>query len=99
MPRVLGARIAPLSSPVLSSRRSASGTQLAESDRRVKMSENGMHSRILTLESMNPRIRNVEYAVRGPIVIRAVELEKELQQVKRVSPPPSCVHVVCLHCM
>ncbi|KAM5157194.1 alanine aminotransferase 2 isoform 2-T2 [Mantella aurantiaca] len=61
---------------------SASGTQLAERDRRAagKMTENGVHSRILTLDSMNPAIKKVEYAVRGPIVTRAVELEKELQQ-------------------
>ncbi|KAM9306030.1 alanine aminotransferase 1-like [Gastrophryne carolinensis] len=45
------------------------------------MSENGTApDRILTLDSMNPRIRKVEYAVRGPIVTRATELEKELEQ-------------------
>ncbi|XP_041424171.1 alanine aminotransferase 2-like isoform X3 [Xenopus laevis] len=65
-----------------SNSRSLSGTPLAERDRKVteKMSENGTCSRILTLDSMNPCIQKVEYAVRGPIVIRAVELEKELQQ-------------------
>ncbi|KAM4017760.1 alanine aminotransferase 2 [Anomaloglossus baeobatrachus] len=36
--------------------------------------------RILTLQSMNPRVRAVEYAVRGPIVMKAGEIEKELQQ-------------------
>ncbi|XP_073416921.1 alanine aminotransferase 2 [Dendrobates tinctorius] len=36
--------------------------------------------RILTLQSMNPQVRAVEYAVRGPIVLKAGEIEKELQQ-------------------
>ncbi|XP_054840941.1 alanine aminotransferase 1 isoform X2 [Eublepharis macularius] len=46
------------------------------------MAENGLVQRdkVLTLESMNPWIKKVEYAVRGPIVKRAVELEKELQK-------------------
>ena len=37
--------------------------------------------KILTMESLNPNIRVMEYAVRGPIVARAAEIEKELQQV------------------
>jgi len=36
--------------------------------------------KVLTEETLNPRIKLVEYAVRGPIVARAVALEKELQQ-------------------
>ncbi|NXK43471.1 ALAT2 aminotransferase, partial [Piprites chloris] len=35
---------------------------------------------VLTLETMNPAVRRVEYAVRGPIVTRALQLEKELKQ-------------------
>lgn len=48
-----------------------------------KMSENGVSSRakVLTIDTMNPTVKKVEYAVRGPIVQRAVELEKELLQV------------------
>lgn len=48
-----------------------------------KMSENGVSSRakVLTIDTMNPTIKKVEYAVRGPIVQRAVELERELSQV------------------
>lgn len=34
----------------------------------------------LTLDNMNPAIKVMEYAVRGPLVIRASELEKELEQ-------------------
>ncbi|XP_073418475.1 alanine aminotransferase 2 isoform X3 [Dendrobates tinctorius] len=61
---------------------SHSGSQLAEPDRNraLRMSENGAAGRVLRLETMNPAIRKVEYAVRGPIVSRAGELEKELQQ-------------------
>ncbi|MGH0173869.1 UNVERIFIED_CONTAM: hypothetical protein FKN15_066864 [Acipenser sinensis] len=36
--------------------------------------------KVLTVDTMNPAVKKVEYAVRGPIVIRAVELEKELKQ-------------------
>ncbi|KAM4687347.1 alanine aminotransferase 2 isoform 3-T3 [Discoglossus pictus] len=63
-------------------KRSVSGTPVKKRDGNLapKMSENGTHDRILTLDSMNPCIKRVEYAVRGPIVTRAVELEKELQQ-------------------
>ncbi|TRZ07835.1 hypothetical protein HGM15179_019271 [Zosterops borbonicus] len=35
---------------------------------------------VLTPESMNPAIRRVEYAVRGPIVVRATEIERELRE-------------------
>lgn len=35
----------------------------------------------LTLENMNPCIKQMEYAVRGPLVIRATEIEKELESV------------------
>lgn len=47
------------------------------------MSENGVSPRakVLTIDTMNPTVKKVEYAVRGPIVQRAVELEKELSQV------------------
>ncbi|NP_001086104.1 alanine aminotransferase 2 [Xenopus laevis] len=80
---VFRSRLPPqLTSALLCPLRSLSGTPLAEPDGKVtrKMSENGTCNRILTLDSMNPCIQKVEYAVRGPIVIRAVELEKELQQ-------------------
>ncbi|CAI9560949.1 unnamed protein product [Staurois parvus] len=39
-----------------------------------------VRNRILTLQSMNPQVRAVEYAVRGPIVIKAGEIERELQR-------------------
>ncbi|XP_047127231.1 alanine aminotransferase 2 [Hydra vulgaris] len=37
----------------------------------------------LNIESMNPRVKQVEYAVRGPIVIKAAELDKELKEGKK----------------
>ncbi|VDK41544.1 unnamed protein product [Gongylonema pulchrum] len=37
-------------------------------------------NRILTLDKMNPRVIKMEYAVRGPLVIRALAIEKELAQ-------------------
>lgn len=44
---------------------------------------NGVSCRgkVLTLDSMNPNVKRVEYAVRGPIVQRAVQIEKELREV------------------
>ncbi|XP_056381690.1 alanine aminotransferase 2 isoform X1 [Hyla sarda] len=39
-----------------------------------------VRGRILTLQSMNPQVRAMEYAVRGPIVMKAGEIERELQQ-------------------
>ena len=37
--------------------------------------------KVLTVENMNPNVRKMEYAVRGPIVIRAGHIEQELKQV------------------
>ncbi|CAL1544175.1 unnamed protein product [Lymnaea stagnalis] len=37
-------------------------------------------TKVLTVDTMNPHVKNIEYAVRGPIVIRAGEIEKELKQ-------------------
>lgn len=34
--------------------------------------------KVLTVDNMNPHVKNMEYAVRGPIVIRAGEIEQEL---------------------
>lgn len=35
----------------------------------------------LTLDNMNPHIKTMEYAVRGPMLIRAAQIERELEQV------------------
>lgn len=39
-------------------------------------------SKVLSVENMNPFVKNMEYAVRGPIVIRAGEIEQELKAVR-----------------
>lgn len=39
-------------------------------------------SQSLTMDNLNPRVIEVEYAVRGPIVIRAAEIENALKQVR-----------------
>nr|XP_058899273.1 alanine aminotransferase 1 isoform X3 [Kogia breviceps] len=59
----------------------------------------GLKEKVLTLDTMNPCVRKVEYAVRGPIVLRALELEQELRQ--RMCPGPSTrssqVLALCVH--
>ena len=39
----------------------------------------------ITLENMNPCVKKMEYAVRGPLVIRATEIEKEIQSVSKIN--------------
>ncbi|XP_043834040.1 alanine aminotransferase 1-like isoform X2 [Dromiciops gliroides] len=41
---------------------------------------NGIRDKVLTMDTMNQSVKNVEYAVRGPILLRAMELERELKQ-------------------
>uniref|UniRef100_A0A915DKH4 alanine transaminase n=1 Tax=Ditylenchus dipsaci TaxID=166011 RepID=A0A915DKH4_9BILA len=40
-------------------------------------------SKILTMDTINPNVKTMEYAVRGPIVMRSVEIEREMAQGKR----------------
>lgn len=40
---------------------------------------------MLTIDTMNATVKKVEYAVRGPIVQRAVQIEKELKEVWKVT--------------
>lgn len=40
-------------------------------------------STMTCLNNINPQIKLMEYAVRGPLVIRATEIEKELANVSR----------------
>ncbi|TKR62916.1 hypothetical protein L596_026817 [Steinernema carpocapsae] len=47
--------------------------------RRIAMSSSHA-AHVLTLDNLNPAVKKMEYAVRGPLVIRAVNLEKELAQ-------------------
>ena len=41
----------------------------------------GSGGRVLTIDNMNPNVKVMEYAVRGPLVIRAGQIEEELQKV------------------
>jgi len=41
--------------------------------------------KVLTMETLNPHVKAMEYAVRGPIVVRAAEIEKDLAQVRRLN--------------
>jgi len=43
-------------------------------------------NKVLTMDTLNPNVRVMEYAVRGPIVVKAAEIEKELQQVCQLLP-------------
>ncbi|KAJ8272606.1 hypothetical protein GJAV_G00091220 [Gymnothorax javanicus] len=71
-------------SPLSSSRRTVCGLSVARSGLiQRKMTENGVSSRrgkVLTMDTMNPSVKMVEYAVRGPIVQRALQIEKELEE-------------------
>lgn len=48
----------------------------------VAMTNGHTAPKTLTMENLNPRVIEVEYAVRGPIVIRAAEMERQLKQVR-----------------
>uniref|UniRef100_H2TVB7 alanine transaminase n=1 Tax=Takifugu rubripes TaxID=31033 RepID=H2TVB7_TAKRU len=77
-----GPRGRALNSSPVSSRTISSVSETRRGLPREKMTENGVSSRakVLTIDTMNPTVKKVEYAVRGPIVQRAVELERELSQ-------------------
>lgn len=47
-------------------------------------------AKTITLDSMNSNILKMEYAVRGPLVIRAGEIEKE---IKQVTPSTNRIHM------
>lgn len=50
-------------------------------DRHTNVRTMATQRKTLTLETLNPNIKTLEYAVRGPLVTRAAELEKELEKV------------------
>ena len=71
------------SSPTLSIVTSASRHHHHQVTRTMSSNSSPSQGRTLTLGNMNPNIKRMEYAVRGPLVIRAVEIEKELAKVRR----------------
>jgi alanine transaminase len=51
------------------------------STRFLSISSSKMASnKVLNFDNLNPNVKTMEYAVRGPLVIRAVDIEKELAQ-------------------
>ena len=53
--------------------------RLLVSLKRFPSSANMSTAATVTVENMNPCIKKMEYAVRGPLVIRATAIEKVLQ--------------------
>lgn len=54
--------------------------KLSKESRRINLMQT--RSKVLSVENMNPFVKNMEYAVRGPIVIRAGEIEAEIKAGK-----------------
>lgn len=51
-------------------------------------------AKLITLDNMNPNIVKMEYAVRGPLVIRAGEIERELKSVSEIQ-----IFCCWIHCV
>ena len=51
--------------------------------RTITQSKMAASGNVLTMETLNPNIKTMEYAVRGPIVARAGEIEEELKNVSK----------------
>jgi len=61
--------------------------KLVQSAKSLSTSSSNMSAATVTLDNMNPCIKKMEYAVRGPLVIRATAIEKEIQAgVKKPFP-------------
>ena len=62
--------------------------KLIKSAKSLSTTSNNMSAAAtVTLDNMNPCIKKMEYAVRGPLVIRATAIEKEIQAgVKKPFP-------------
>ena len=65
--------LAPLSSTIIAS-------ETAHNDCNMQ-SKRG--NKVLTMDTLNPYIKAMEYAVRGPIVTKAAEIEAELKKVSQ----------------
>lgn len=50
-------------------------------------------TKCVNMDNLNPCIKVMEYAVRGPLVIRATEIEKELEQVSAQSDRESAQRI------
>ena len=47
------------------------------------MSKSEVNEKFLRMDNLSPAVKNLQYAVRGRIVIRAAEIEKEIKQVSQ----------------
>lgn len=65
------------------SRRSRSLNPSSSKQHIIRMAScNASGGKLITVDNMNPNIIKMEYAVRGPLVIRATEIERELKSVR-----------------
>ena len=48
-------------------------------------------AKTLTEDNVYSNLRRMEYAVRGPLLLRAIEIEKELQKVSLLNRRSTCV--------
>lgn len=64
--------------------RQTTSAQLLTMDSRNMSSQPAPCGKCVTYDNMNPAIKVMEYAVRGPLVIRASEIEKELEKVSLI---------------
>lgn len=64
-------------------------TAVFQQPREQQQQSRKMASKCVNLDNLNPCIKVMEYAVRGPLVIRATEIEKELEQVCKIDFFPS----------
>lgn len=68
--------------------------------RQFSTSSSIMSAPTLTLDNLNPCVKRMEYAVRGPLVIRATEIEKEIEKgVKKPFPDVIKANIGDAHAM
>ncbi|XP_020709444.1 alanine aminotransferase 2 [Athalia rosae] len=69
--RTVGARIHRI--------RSSSASVITHNSRAMaSVGSSSVNGKVLSLDNINPNLKRMEYAVRGPLLIRALEIEKEL---------------------
>jgi len=84
----------PLFSSVCKAAANGVSSETCSPNQQRKFSSNGTaETQTLNMKTLNPNILHVEYAVRGPLVIRACELEKELSQVGLLTYLPNLFQV------
>lgn len=56
------------------------------SQNNLELTSEKMAEKILTIDNMNPVVKMLEYAVRGPLAVRASQIQKELSTMKNGKP-------------